>query len=358
MSNPCQLGKKENKSNQKKISEKNSLIEESKETQFYLITLEDSNGEHQQIRIFKNSDAAEIAFNFCKDNNLDYKSMKYIKKNIQKIIEKFDEPNHKLFFLDNSYSSIQEVEEENMVSENTLLDNEANKEKNVNKNRIKEIKFGNNFSDKEKNISDEINEENILEKNKINENKDIINTDINKNLNSNLKEENDYKNDNFKIKDNNIGLIIKSNNIKEFNEKIKKNSKFHINNEDLIKPINSIQNNNKIEMSNDTNDDKQEPKNNNNIIKPAQKRKDSLKIDFNLLKAKMNDIRLKNSVLKIKNERNKDNLTEKKIYNKTENNSKSKNNLNNIDIKKQHLLKDKINNYKKGQNINENIIDK
>ena len=36
--------------------------------------------------------------------------MKYIKKNIQKIIEKFDEPNHKIFFLDNSYSSIQEVD--------------------------------------------------------------------------------------------------------------------------------------------------------------------------------------------------------------------------------------------------------
>jgi hypothetical protein len=77
--------------------------------------------------------------------------MKYIKKNIQKIIEQFDEPNHKLFFLDNSYSSIQEVDEENMVSETTLLDNEANKEKNGNKNLIKEIKFQ-NCSDKAKNI--------------------------------------------------------------------------------------------------------------------------------------------------------------------------------------------------------------
>jgi hypothetical protein len=46
---------------------------DSKETQFYLITLEDNNGEHQQIRIFKNSDASEIAFNFCKENNLDFK---------------------------------------------------------------------------------------------------------------------------------------------------------------------------------------------------------------------------------------------------------------------------------------------
>ena len=107
-----------------------------KDTQYYLITLEDSNGEHQQIRVFKNSDPAEIAFNFCKENNLDFKSMKYIKKNIQKIIEQFDEPNHKLFFLDNSYSSIQEVDEENLVSETTLLDNDAVKDKNGKKNRF------------------------------------------------------------------------------------------------------------------------------------------------------------------------------------------------------------------------------
>ena len=64
--------------------------------------------------------------------------MKYIKKNIQKIIEQFDEPNHKLFFLDNSYSSIQEVDEENLGSENTIRSknsivvNENNKEKSKN----------------------------------------------------------------------------------------------------------------------------------------------------------------------------------------------------------------------------------
>ena len=129
----------ENKKDSKEKSPNKNCNE--KLTQFYLLTLEDSNGERQQIKIYKNSDAEEIAFNFCKKNNLDYKSMKYIKKNIQKIIEKFDEPNHKIFFLDNSYSSIQEVDEENLISENTLIDNEVNKDKNNNKNRIKEIKF-------------------------------------------------------------------------------------------------------------------------------------------------------------------------------------------------------------------------
>ena len=223
MSEPFQQGKIESNSMPRNLYKNPNTSEESKDTQYYLITLEDSNGEHQQIRIFKNSDAAEIAFNFCKENNLDYKSMKYIKKNIQKIIEQFDEPNHKLFFLDNSYSSIQEVDEENMVSETTLLDNEANKEKNGNKNLIKEIKFQ-NFSDKAKNIvntndnnkNNEINNKNNSEKNKENKNqklRDNSSKNINNNMDNNFEKEKNFKNDNLQIQGNNIELIIKSNNI-------------------------------------------------------------------------------------------------------------------------------------------------
>ena len=40
-----------NLNNKKILNKKNS--EEGKDTQFYLITLEDNNGEHQQIRIIK-----------------------------------------------------------------------------------------------------------------------------------------------------------------------------------------------------------------------------------------------------------------------------------------------------------------
>ena len=359
MSEPCQQGKVENNSNPKKVYENSNTFEESKDTQYYLITLEDSNGEHQQIKIFKNSDAAEIAFNFCKENNLDYKSMKYIKKNIQKIIEQFDEPNHKFFFLDNSYSSIQEVEEENMVSETTLLDNEANKEKNMNKNRIKEIKFQ-NFTDKSKNInnaniikSNEINKKNNFEKNKENKNQDIgnnITKNINDKMNNNIELENNFKNDKLQIQGNNIELIIKSKNINESNKNTQKIDEFMKNEEDLIKPINQIQYNNKNEKQNTI---IQEPKNIN--IKTEQK-KDFFKIDFDLIKEKMKNIKLKNSVLKV--QKNKENLNEKKIFYKTEKNSKKKKNMNNANLKKQFLLKERISNKKKVTNMNENIIEK
>ena len=178
------INNKNDASNKKILNKKNS--EEGKDSQFYLITLEDNNGEHQQIKIFKNSDPSEIAFNFCKENNLDFKSMKYIKKNIQKIIEQFDEPNHKLFFLDNSYSSIQEVDEENMASENTI------KSKNsicVNEN--------NNINNKDKinnnnNINCVIVEKNNNEINR-NKNDEIIN-DNNKNIDNDIKDINNNNN--------------------------------------------------------------------------------------------------------------------------------------------------------------------
>ena len=362
MSEPFQQGKIENNSMQRNLYKNPNSSEESKDTQYYLITLEDSNGEHQQIRIFKNSDAAEIAFNFCKENNLDYKSMKYIKKNIQKIIEQFDEPNHKLFFLDNSYSSIQEVDEENMVSETTLLDNEANKEKIGNKNLIKEIKFQ-NFSDKAKNIintndnnkNNEINNKNNFEKNKENKNqklRDNTSKNINNNMDNNIEKEKNFKNDNLQIQGNNIELIIKSNNINESKKSTQKTDEIIKNKEDLNKPINQIQYTNKNEKQNES---VQEPKNIN--IKTEQK-KDFFKIDFEFIKEKMKNIRLKNSVLKFQNEKNKENLNEKKIFYKTERNSKKKNNINNTNLKKQFLLKDRINNKKKIGHINENIIDK
>ena len=92
MEDPYNIGKLDIKSKKYDRYEKNGK-DELKDIQFYLITLEDNRGENQQLKIFKDSDADEIAFNFCKENNLDYKSMKYIKKSIKKILEKFDEPN-------------------------------------------------------------------------------------------------------------------------------------------------------------------------------------------------------------------------------------------------------------------------
>ena len=224
-----------NSSNNKILNYNN--LEELKEAQFYLITLEDNNGQHQQIRIFKNSDPSEIAFNFCKENNLDFKSMKYIKKNIQKIIEQFDEPNHKLFFLDNSYSSIQEVDEENLASENTIKSknsvvynegNGVNKEKTNSNNGALFEKNDNDDNIKEtilddvvkNNKDDDINNKEYIKKNNIDDNNKQELNDNNKDEN---KKKNDIYNNNEKSRNINNNFIDNDINKNNINNKIMDN---------------------------------------------------------------------------------------------------------------------------------------
>ena len=323
-----------NKKGTKESKNKNNN-EDIKDTQFYLITLEDSNGEHQQIKIFRNSDSAEIAFNFCKDNNLDYKSMKYIKKNIQKIIEKFDEPNHKLFFLDNSYSSIQEVDEENLVSENTLLDNEAIKDKNSNKKRIKEIKFNDNNNKEEKINTIKNTGENNEEKNKIiktnnNNNYNIMNNADSKTINN--------KNENILIQGNNNELITKNNNIKIDKKYIKEND------------INLKENKSKETDNSNENLKEKEQKNCDNFPN-KNKSKKYYKFDLDSIRKKMNEIKLKNSVIINKKDKKIENIEMKSNYKKI-------NNQINTNIKNPHLSRDKSINTKKNEISNENILDK
>ena len=343
-----------------------------KDTQYYLITLEDSNGEHQQIRVFKNSDPAEIAFNFCKENNLDFKSMKYIKKNIQKIIEQFDEPNHKLFFLDNSYSSIQEVDEENLVSETTLLDNDAVKDKNGKKNRfnfdlkdkVNNKKEKQNLDNKEADKFKEKHSEqaignnfmfnrDIKEKSKLNnfnknelnkKNKDIIKQENNTNIKTNLfKEKNNFMNnmnfnknkifinENLKIPENNNELITKNNNIKEeqdnknniinksknYNNKALKPEKFY-NNDMSLKQKNANENNNTI---------KKEKQIGNINLKDNKKLKNYAKLDINSNENNENKNKENNPEIILKHDFNNDIHNKNNLIDKTNINKKNSDNI-------------------------------
>ena len=86
---------------------------------FFLMILEDNNGESKQIKIFEDSDPSELAFYFCKENNLDYSSMKYIETNIKEILKKFNTIDKKeLIYLSND--SIKEEDEEKYGTEETI----------------------------------------------------------------------------------------------------------------------------------------------------------------------------------------------------------------------------------------------
>ena len=78
-------------------------------------------GERHQIKIYKNSNASELAFNFCKTYNMDFQTMKYLKKCIKKIILNFDNKRkNEMIYLLKDNSSIQEVAEEEIITDNSL----------------------------------------------------------------------------------------------------------------------------------------------------------------------------------------------------------------------------------------------
>jgi hypothetical protein len=101
---------------------------------FYLMTLEDNNGECKQIKIYQNSDPFELSYNFCKENNLDFESMKYVKKNIKEIIKKFNEDEHYIMVEEEYYEDEDEDEDEDeykkKINNNELKNNKNKKSTN------------------------------------------------------------------------------------------------------------------------------------------------------------------------------------------------------------------------------------
>ena len=138
------------------------------------MTLE-ANGQRHQIKIFENSNASELAFNFCKTYNLDFSTMKYLKKCIKKIILHFNHTKkNEMIYLIKDNSSIQEVAEEEIITDNSLKKSGTYKKNNSNNLIINNEKN----SKKKKKIS----KENIISllTDKQNKNKNDKNNDNNK----------------------------------------------------------------------------------------------------------------------------------------------------------------------------------
>ena len=172
---------------------------------FYIMTLQTDNGEQHQIKIYENSNASELAFNFCKIYNLDFPTMKYLKKCIKQIIKQFnDNRNNDNFFFFKDNNSIQEVAEEEIITENSLkksgtIKQNNNSTKNELNENDEEEKTQNNNNIKESTI--QLNESNNY--NNDDKKKNHIDLDLNeKNNNNNNKEKEifDYEN----IKSNSI----------------------------------------------------------------------------------------------------------------------------------------------------------
>ena len=124
---------KDNKNNANNYTEnKNKNNSPEEDVYFYVMTLQ-ADGERHQIKIFENSDASELAFNFCKTYNLDFPTMKYLKKCIKQIIINFNNARkNEMIYLLKDNSSIQEVAEEEIITDNSLKKSGTNKKNNSN----------------------------------------------------------------------------------------------------------------------------------------------------------------------------------------------------------------------------------
>ena len=161
---------------------------------FYIMTLQ-AEGERHQIKIFKNSNASELAFNFCKTYNLDFQTMKYLKKCIKKIILNFDNKRkNEMIYLLKDNSSIQEVAEEEIITDNSLkksgtyiITNSKNKNQKIDNSNLQIITGNNIFNNitdiDKKNICPKTEEQKQPDKErKIIKNKNSIETDDKINL--------------------------------------------------------------------------------------------------------------------------------------------------------------------------------
>ena len=123
--------------------------------------------EHHGQYTDRNSNASELAFNFCKTYNLDFQTMKYLKKCIKKIILNFDNKRkNEMIYLLKDNSSIQEVAEEEIITDNSLkksgtyiITNSKNKNQKIDNSNLQIITGNNIFN----NITD-IDKKNICQK--------------------------------------------------------------------------------------------------------------------------------------------------------------------------------------------------
>ena len=155
-----------------------------------------------KIKIYENSNASELAFNFCKEYNLDFLTMKYLKKCIKQIIINFNNTRkNEMIYLLKDNSSIQEVAEEEIITDNSLKKSGTCK-----KNNSNSLNINNEENTK---IKKNLSKEKLLEKNN-NKNNNNKNTNINE---KNNKLEN--KEIHQQIEEKNIGKKISNNNEKQ-----------------------------------------------------------------------------------------------------------------------------------------------
>ena len=305
---------------------------------FFIMTLEFEKGKQKKIKIFPNSDPTELSFNFCKDNNLDFVSMKYLTNEIQNLLNKFNENRSKFnsnLIINGSNNSIQEVDEENMLTEKTF-EQKMSERSDINSSSVR-----NNINDNPENKStrnnfiyssiDSKGEGNNQEENDINNNNNIYKDDdvhIDKDIEEVDEDKSDYSKHQSEEEEDNEEKINKEKEIERLlNEKIKENISKQ--NEELRN--NNYESGNNSHSNNNDEDDKEDE------VKNKEKNNIFIENIYDVDKIEINNSSKGNSI------ENKKSI---------ENASSNKNNISNNsvnDLQKKELLEKKNKNEKESK---------
>ena len=157
------------------INSNNNTINEKNEMRpFFLLTLENGNGQQKQIKILEDSNPSKLAFNFCLENSLDFDTMEYLKNCIKKILNKFknqnlDEIRENKENINVSFSSdINELEEESDKSYHINRTNKKNNSKNFTTSSFRKSPITYD------------NDETLVNKTNSNDENELINTELKK----------------------------------------------------------------------------------------------------------------------------------------------------------------------------------
>ena len=202
----------------------NLEILEPQDQPLYIMNLE-LEGRSAELKIYENSSADELSYSFCRDNGLDYDSMKYLKAQISSLLDQYKFKNS-----DNDNQCI----------------NDSNKNSNINSKRSKfeviieeDIEDGGNRSMSKDNITISDNNES---------NKEV--TKINENDSSHLIDNSNFNNNNI-IDPLNTSKRVSTENISNNNKEVITDSN-KCSNKNLINTDINISNNNKNIENNDS----------------------------------------------------------------------------------------------------------
>ena len=109
----------------------------------YTMTIELNQGKSSKIKIYPNSHPEQLAFDFCKTNNLDYSAMNYLTENIKLLLDSFK---HSLTEHNNNNPQNNHINQTKSLSSQNIFKKVNNEDTNIIYNTITDIPYNTDTS--------------------------------------------------------------------------------------------------------------------------------------------------------------------------------------------------------------------